>query len=89
MATHNYFSHTSRDGRTFDQRIAAAGYRNSSIGENLAWGQSSVASVMSSWLNSAGHCANIMNATWKDIGAAAVRDSSGRIYWVMTTGAPS
>jgi uncharacterized protein YkwD len=38
MAENNYFSHTSLDGRTFDQRIVAAGYTNwTALGENIAY----------------------------------------------------
>ncbi|HZV82336.1 MAG TPA: CAP domain-containing protein, partial [Geobacteraceae bacterium] len=36
MATNNYFSHTSQDGRTFSDRIQAAGYQYSTAGENIA-----------------------------------------------------
>ncbi len=88
MAKNNYFSHTSLDGRTFDQRITAAGYRWSAVGENIAAGQTSVQSVMTSWINSPGHCQNLMNPTFRDIGVACVRNDAAkyRLYWTMDLG---
>ena len=63
MAEQGYFSHTSLDGRTFDQRIIAAGYTNySSLAENIAYayGEPDAARVYSMWKNSTGHYANMM-----------------------------
>ncbi|WP_232834749.1 CAP domain-containing protein [Rhodoferax ferrireducens] len=88
MAKNNYFSHTSLDGRTFDQRITAAGYSWSAVGENIAAGQTSVQSVMTSWINSPGHCQNLMNPSYRDIGVACVRNDAAtyRLYWTMDLG---
>ncbi|MET0350366.1 MAG: CAP domain-containing protein, partial [Rhizobacter sp.] len=68
MATKNYFSHTSQDGRSVGQRITATGYVWSSYGENIAAGQRTMASVMTGWQNSAGHCANLMSSGVTQIG---------------------
>lgn len=90
MANQNYFSHTSLDGRTFDQRIAAAGYSWSRLGENIAAGQGNVTTVMASWMSSPGHCANIMAANFTEVGVACVINSSStyRTYWTMDLGKP-
>jgi uncharacterized protein YkwD len=90
MANQNYFSHTSLDGRAFDQRITAAGYAWSNIGENIAAGQSSVSSVMAGWMASPGHCANIMNNRFAEVGVACVINNSStyRSYWTMNLGRP-
>jgi|GEM_PF-622432 len=90
MATKNYFSHTSQDGRTFDQRITAAGYSWSNIGENIAAGQSSASSVMAAWMSSAGHCSNIMNGSFTQVGVACVVNNSAtyKTYWTMDLGRP-
>ena len=61
MAQQDYFSHTSLDGRQFNQRIAAAGYPYSTGGENIACGYSTPQAVMNGWMNSSGHRANILN----------------------------
>ena len=88
MAKNNYFSHTSLDGRTFAQRITAAGYSYTAAGENIAAGQTSVQSVMTTWINSPGHCQNLMNPGYRDVALACVRNdgASYRLYWTMDLG---
>jgi len=91
MAARNYFSHTSADGRTFSQRITAAGYSWSTVGENIAAGYPSVDAVMDGWTRSAGHCANLMNQNFTEIGVACVPGTSGttyKNYWTMDLGRP-
>lgn len=90
MASNNYFSHVSLDGRLFSQRIDAAGYAWAAAGENIAAGQDSVEQVVAEWLASPGHCANIMEPDFTEIGVACVRnDGAGyRYYWAMELGSP-
>ncbi len=90
MMALNYFNHTGSDGSSAGQRATAAGYAWQTWGENIAAGQNSVASVMSAWLASPGHCANLMNPNLRDIGLACVSGSASnayRSYWTMTLGA--
>ncbi len=84
MSENNHFSHTGTDNSTFDKRIKAAGYSFKAAGENIAYGYSSISSVMKSWENSSGHCKNMMNASYTEMGAAKVG-----IYWVQVFAAPS
>lgn len=90
MAAKNYFSHTSLDGRTFSQRITAAGYNWNYAGENIAAGQTTVDQVMNAWINSPGHCANLMNKNFTEVGVACVRNdaSTYRLYWTMDLARP-
>ena len=91
MATKNYFSHTSADGRTMAERINAAGYAWSALGENIAAGYPSVNAVVDGWMSSDGHCANLMNPNFRDIGFACVAGtstSSYRTYWTLDLGKP-
>ncbi|WP_200960190.1 CAP domain-containing protein [Pelomonas sp. Root1217] len=91
MVTHNFFSHTGSDGSTLGTRASAAGYVWSSLGENIAAGQSSVAEVVDGWMKSDGHCANLMNATFRDIGVACVAGNASttyRSYWTQDFGTP-
>jgi uncharacterized protein YkwD len=90
MAANNYFSHTSLDGRNAGQRITGAGYAWSAYGENIAAGQTSVQSVVDGWLASPGHCANIMNPSYADIGTACVASSTSSYptYWTMDLARP-
>jgi uncharacterized protein YkwD len=88
MAQKNYFSHTSQDGRTLGQRVTAAGYTWSGVGENIAAGQRSVEQVITGWTNSPGHCQNLMNANFRDVAVACVRNDAAdyRLYWTMNLG---
>jgi len=88
MAQNNYFSHTSLDGRTMVQRVVATGYTYTSLGENIAAGQSTVESVITGWTNSPGHCQNLMNPAFRDIAVACVRSDTASYgyYWTMDLG---
>jgi len=89
MATQNYFSHTSLDGRTFDQRIFNAGYSGAyPLGENIAAGQTTPASVVSAWMTSPGHCTNIMNGSFNSAGVGYGFNSSSTYqhYWTLDFG---
>ena len=89
MATHQYFSHTSLDGRTLGDRVTASGYVWRSVGENIAAGQRDVTTVMNGWLASAGHCENIMNPDFRDVGVACVLSSKAFVpYWTMVLARP-
>jgi uncharacterized protein YkwD len=88
MAQHDYFSHDSLDGKTFAERLTDVGYSYTAAGENIAANDPTVESVLTHWLYSPAHCANMMNATYRDIGVACVRSDSatyGR-YWTMDLG---
>lgn len=88
MATHDYFSHTARDGSTPAQRVTRAGYRYRMTGENIAAGQLTPESAMAGWIKSPGHCANLMNAGYAELGVAfAVNPKSTMgAYWVQMFG---
>ena len=91
MATLNYFSHTSADGRTLGTRATAAGYTWSSLGENIAAGYAGIDSVMNGWVDSDGHCKNLMSANFTEVGVACVAGtatSSYNTYWTMDLGKP-
>lgn len=55
-------------GTRFFERIIQEGYRYSYAGENIAWGFRSPEAVVSAWLSSPGHCANIMNPNFTELG---------------------
>lgn len=90
MANQNYFSHQGQDGRQVDERARRAGYLWRNVGENIAAGQGSAQQVVDGWLSSPGHCANIMNGAFKEMGAAyAVNPKSeASIYWTQVFGTP-
>jgi uncharacterized protein YkwD len=82
MKTNNYFSHTGLDNSDPGQRITAAGYTWHAYGENIASGYTTEQAVVDGWLNSEGHCKNIMNASFVDMGVG--RDGN---YWTQEFGA--
>ena len=85
MATNNYFSHTSKDGRSFVDRIKAQGYPVPRS-ENIAAGQPTVTAVMDAWMASSGHRANILDCSAVAMGAASAKGGSYGIYWVQDFG---
>jgi uncharacterized protein YkwD len=89
MANNNYFDHKDRDGRTPGDRAELAGYNFQQIGENIAAGQDTAHKVVEGWLTSPGHCANLMNPQFRELGAAYATDpkSDAGIYWTAMFGA--
>lgn len=90
MANGNVFSHQDVDGRTPGDRAELAGYVGQRIGENIAAGLDAADKVVDGWLVSPGHCANLMNPEFRDMGAAYATDpkSDAGIYWTAMFGAP-
>ena len=90
MAHHNYFSHTGRDGSDPAQRVERAGYRYRAAGENIAAGQSSPEDAVAGWIKSPGHCANLMNPVYTEMGAGFAVDRASKmgVYWAQAFGTP-
>jgi uncharacterized protein YkwD len=59
------------------------GFRFSSAGENIAYGQRTAAEVMNTWMNSAGHKANILSQTYTTIGVGVAKTAGGTLYWTQ------
>ncbi|CAE6944463.1 Allergen V5/TPX-1 family protein [Ectopseudomonas oleovorans] len=88
MANDNFFAHQGRDGRTPGDRAELAGYGGGRVGENIAAALDTPAKVVEGWLASPGHCANIMNPEYSELGAAYASDpqSDAGIYWTALFG---
>lgn len=78
MYANNYFSHAAQDGSKAGDRIDDTGYRWRTYGENIALGYRSEREVINGWILSPGHCKNIMNKSYKEMGVARVGD-----YWTQ------
>ncbi len=83
------FTHGS--GNAFANRISATGYRWQAAGENIATGYPTPRAVVAGWMASTGHCHNILNPTFRDIGIAEnespVRGfASGPATWTQDFG---
>lgn len=83
QADRGKMTHTGSDGSTTGERATRAGYRWSRIGENVASGTTSAERVMTMWMNSSGHRANIVNCAYRHIGVARVDG-----YWTQVFGRP-
>jgi uncharacterized protein YkwD len=75
MVDRRFFAHVSPAGTTMAQRIKRTRYlqrtRAWSLGENIAWGSGGAATparIVSAWMHSAGHRANILNRSFREIG---------------------
>ena len=64
MVRHRAFSH----GSDFSARISAVGFDWSHIGENIAAGYRTPATVVAAWMASTGHCQNILNPIYREVG---------------------
>lgn len=80
MKDKRYFSHTSPTYGTPFQMMKSFGITYRSAGENIAMGQATPKAVVDAWMNSSGHRANILNASYTHIGVGYV--ASGK-YWTQ------
>lgn len=89
MASNNFFSHVGSNGSSFVDRINAQSYPWRGAAENISAGNSTAAAAVQGWLNSTGHCRNIMNSGYEDMGGGVARNNSAayRIYWTTNFGA--
>jgi len=90
MARHGELTHTDSDGSHPADRITRAGYNWKATGENVASGQRDADAVVAAWLASPGHCANIMEPSFTEMGIAFVQvpKANPNIYWAQSFAAP-
>ena len=90
MADHDYFEHEDLAGHTPADRVRAVGYRETLVGENIAYGLKSADEVVHGWLESPGHCENIMDPRFAEMGIAYAQGRAVKhgLYWVQVLAAP-
>lgn len=92
MLARGYFAHRSPAGTTVRERSKVAGYDWRNIGENIAFGQTSVPEVVETWLDSPGHRRNILNPAFTELGVGLAlgkgQDGKYQVLWVQNFGAP-
>ena len=90
MGSNDFFSHTGSDGSSAGDRASRAGFEWSAWGENIAAGgaYAAVNAVMQGWIDSPGHCANLMEPIFTHLGAAKYTDPASRYgtYWTQVFG---
>jgi len=87
MARLDQLSHE-LEGKPFAKRLEAAGYRFAAAGENIAQGQRTPVEAVTTWMNSAGHKANILNPKYTHIGVGIAMGKSGSPYYTQIFAAP-
>lgn len=83
MVANGYFDHTSPTYGSPFEMMRQFGVTFSSAAENIAAGQRTPEQVMTAWMNSSGHRANILGQSYTEIGIGVAADSNGRLYWVQ------
>lgn len=87
MAANGFFAHTNPlDNSDVVLRVQALDYIYSRVGENLAQNPQSPLEVVQGWLNSEGHCMNLLDPRFSEIGIAYVQDNQGMTQWVQVFG---
>lgn len=81
MNDRNFFSHNNPDGLDPFQRMRIGGISFSTAGENIAGGQSA-SIMMTNWMNSPGHRANILNPAFHKIGVGVATNGK---YGLLAT----
>ena len=75
MVTNNYWSHDTPNGETPWRFISDAGYKYQKAGENLAYGFSDSQQILTAWLNSPEHRANVLNGSYTQVGFGIAHSS--------------
>lgn len=90
MAARDDLQHEDPDGSTPADRVRRSGYGARLVGENIASGVPSADEVVRGWLSSPGHCANIMDGRFTEMGVGYVvaPRASGAIYWAQLLAQP-
>lgn len=83
MVEQGFFAHDSPSGETTFDRIEKAGYDYQAAGENIAQGYATSAEAVAGWMDSDGHCANIMSPTFEHTGIGVFEPAT----WTQTFGA--
>lgn len=83
MDKNDNLDHTGSDGSLPGDRINSTGYTWITYGENIAAGYSTESEVIKGWLDSPGHCKNIMNGDVTEMGVA-----TSEAYWTQVFAAP-
>jgi uncharacterized protein YkwD len=90
MASKNFFEHIGSDGSKVGDRAKRVGYKWRTAGENIAIGAETPEAVVQGWLDSPGHCANMMSPAFTEMGIGFVvdRKSEAGIYWTQVFATP-
>lgn len=83
MIDKKYFSHSSPTYGSPFTMMQNFGLKFSAAAENIAYGQKTPQEVVNAWMNSPGHRANILSASYTQTGVGAAKKANGTIYWTQ------
>ena len=86
MVDRDFFDHTNPDGELPWDRVESAGYTYSSAGENIAAGNATAAATVQQWMESDGHCANIMSADFDELAVGYYPGGQWGHMWTQVFG---
>ena len=81
MFEHHFFAHIGSDGSTLENRINQVNYNYIAAGENIVYRALNAEHAVKLWINSPGHCKNIMNPKFNEMGLAFHGN-----YWTQVLG---
>ena len=87
MAKQDKLEHT-LDGKTFDERVTAAGYEWSATAENIGWNSRTPKDAIAAWMDSPPHKMNMLSEDYTEIGVGVAVNEKGEKYWVQVFGKP-
>lgn len=90
MASRGVMSHEGSDGSQPSDRVTRTGYAWRHVGENVAAGHLTAREVVAGWIDSPGHCENIMNPDYSQMAVAYVVNTKQTIgiYWAQVFARP-
>lgn len=93
MARLERMSHVDGQNRGLAERLRATGYRFGTAVENVGVGYPSLDAIVDAWLESEGHCENLLNPAVLEVGlacmdAGATGSPVERRYWTLVLGSP-
>ena len=82
MSNNGFFGHSGSNGSDIVQRVNSTGYKQCLVAENLAWGYPRSEQIVTGWMNSAGHRANMLHPRVAEFGVA-ITDGAKGPNWVL------
>ena len=91
MAARRAMSHTGGDGSRMRDRVARESYAWQALGENVSAGYSTGVAGLAGWMNSPGHCRNMMSPSFREVGVGAASAPGDTFVWyrTMVLGSPA
>lgn len=85
MAANNFFSHLGSNDSNVSARVANQEYQWNAVAENISGGTDTPEQTLESWMASPGHCRNLMNPQYSEIGMSCAVNVTSEygIYWTI------